>query len=214
MPELKMPTALARSSVGNHSVVALMAAGKLPDSPRPRKMRAMQKPTTEVTREWLIDESAQMQDGDGVAGLGAEPVDDAAGEEEADAVGDLEADDDVAVVVVEDGLVELVGEEVPTHEGDVVQERLDEGEDRAVHVVDGGRGEEQGADEPADIGLVRGRGGEAGLRKACGVARHKVVAPASLFCGARAIGGLRSQQVASSNKIAGISSVQRGNRVY
>ena len=60
VPELKMPTALARSSVGNHSVVALMAAGKLPDSPRPRKMRAMQKPTTEVTREWLMEESAQM----------------------------------------------------------------------------------------------------------------------------------------------------------
>ena len=60
VPELKMPTALARSSVGNHSVVALMAAGKLPDSPMPRKMRAMQKPATEPTREWLMDEIAQM----------------------------------------------------------------------------------------------------------------------------------------------------------
>ena len=59
-PELKRPTAWARSSEGNHSVMALMAAGKLPDSPRPRKMRAMQKPTTEVTREWLIEEHAQM----------------------------------------------------------------------------------------------------------------------------------------------------------
>src|ERR1700758_1770582 len=60
-PELKKPTALARSSVGNHSVVALMAAGKLPDSPRPRKMRAMQNPATEVTSEWLMDAKAQMR---------------------------------------------------------------------------------------------------------------------------------------------------------
>jgi hypothetical protein len=61
VPELKRPTALARSGVGNHSLTALMAAGKLPDSPRPRKMRAMQKPATEVTREWLIEESPQMR---------------------------------------------------------------------------------------------------------------------------------------------------------
>ncbi len=65
-------------------------------------------------------------DGEGVAGLGAELVDHAAGEEEADAVGDLEEDEDVAEVVVEDGLVELVGVEVPAHEGDVVEQRLDE----------------------------------------------------------------------------------------
>src|SRR5258708_5144079 len=59
-PELKSPVARARSSDGNHSVVALMAAGKLPDSPRPRKMRAMQKPATEGTSEWLMEETAQM----------------------------------------------------------------------------------------------------------------------------------------------------------
>ena len=77
-------------------------------------------------------------DGEGVADLGAELVDDAAGDEEADAVGDLEADDDVAVVVVEDGLVGGVDGGVPAHEGQVVEQRLDEREDRAVHVVDGG----------------------------------------------------------------------------
>src|SRR5580698_1629638 len=54
-PELNRPVARARSSEGNHSVVALIAAGKLPDSPRPRKMRAMQNPTTVVTSEWLSD---------------------------------------------------------------------------------------------------------------------------------------------------------------
>src|ERR1700710_2714132 len=59
-PELKSPTALPRSWVGNHSLTALMAAGKLPDSPRPRKMRAMQKPATEVTSECDIEESPKM----------------------------------------------------------------------------------------------------------------------------------------------------------
>src|SRR5665213_3825897 len=58
-PELNRPSALARSSVGNHSVVALMAAGKLPDSPSPRKTRAMQKPSTLVTSEWLMEAQAQ-----------------------------------------------------------------------------------------------------------------------------------------------------------
>src|SRR6202795_3162180 len=60
-PELKRPVARARSSEGNHSVVALMAAGKLPDSPRPRRARAMQKPTTEKTRAWLMEAKAQMR---------------------------------------------------------------------------------------------------------------------------------------------------------
>src|ERR1700723_509463 len=58
-PELKRPTALPRSWVGNHSLMALMAAGKLPDSPRPRKMRAMQKPMTLVTMEWMMEASPE-----------------------------------------------------------------------------------------------------------------------------------------------------------
>src|SRR5271163_2203533 len=58
-PELKRPVARARSSEGNHSVVALMAAGKLPDSPRPRKKRAMQNPMTLATREWLMEAHPQ-----------------------------------------------------------------------------------------------------------------------------------------------------------
>ena len=63
-PELKRPVARARSSVGNHSVTALMAAGKLPDSPRPRKTRAMQKPATVVTREWLMEAHAPDENGE------------------------------------------------------------------------------------------------------------------------------------------------------
>ena len=60
-PELKSPVAKARSSDGNHSVVALIAAGKFPDSPRPRKIRAMQKPATLPTMEWLMDAHPQIR---------------------------------------------------------------------------------------------------------------------------------------------------------
>src|ERR1700722_14583066 len=60
-PELKMPMALARSSAGNHSVVALMAAGKFPDSPRPRRARQIMKPTTLETREVLMEAHPQMR---------------------------------------------------------------------------------------------------------------------------------------------------------
>jgi len=37
--------------------------------------------------------------------------------------------------------MELIYVGIPAHEWDVMQERFDEGIDRAVHVVDGGRGE-------------------------------------------------------------------------
>ena len=143
-PELKRPTALPRSSVGNHSLTALMAAGKLPDSPRPRKVRAMKKPMTELTREWEMEARAQIPMARGVAGFGAKAVDDAAGEEESEAVGELEDDDDVAEVVIEDGLVARVEGEVPTHEWRVVQHGFNVSPDVAIHVVDGGREEEEG----------------------------------------------------------------------
>src|ERR1700734_3801554 len=58
-PELKRPVARARSSEGNHSVVALMAAGKLPDSPRPRRARQIMKPTTLPTNEVLMEAHPQ-----------------------------------------------------------------------------------------------------------------------------------------------------------
>jgi len=38
----------------------------------------------------------------------------------------------------------------PTHKVEVEQ-RLDEGKDRAIHVVDGGGQEEKAADGPADV---------------------------------------------------------------
>ena len=38
-PELKMPTASARSFAGNHSLAALMAPGQFPASPKPSTPR-------------------------------------------------------------------------------------------------------------------------------------------------------------------------------
>jgi len=43
-PELNIPVARARSLFGNHSAVALMAAGKFPPSPRPSKILQTKKP--------------------------------------------------------------------------------------------------------------------------------------------------------------------------
>src|SRR5437868_14615531 len=58
-PEVKRPVARARSSEGNHSVVALIAAGKLPDSPRPRRARQTMKPTTLETSDVLMEAHPQ-----------------------------------------------------------------------------------------------------------------------------------------------------------
>src|SRR6185437_11653440 len=60
-PALKIPVANARSRRGNHSATVLMAAGKLPDSPNPRKKRASANPTTVRTSAWLMAARLQMQ---------------------------------------------------------------------------------------------------------------------------------------------------------
>jgi len=49
VPELKMPVASARSFLGNHSAVDLIAAGKLPDSVRPNAPRTQMKPNVVLT---------------------------------------------------------------------------------------------------------------------------------------------------------------------
>src|SRR4051812_39913363 len=60
-PELKMEVAKARSRLGNHWAVALMAEGKFPASPKPSPRRAMKKPLMLCTNEWPMaatDQSA------------------------------------------------------------------------------------------------------------------------------------------------------------
>ena len=53
-PLLKIPVANARSFLGNHSAVALIAAGKFPDSVIPKKTLAMLNPPTPVAKACQI----------------------------------------------------------------------------------------------------------------------------------------------------------------
>lgn len=59
----------------------------------------------------------------------------------------------------------------PAHEVEM-EERLDEREDRAVHVVDGGSEEEKTADCPTKVRFFGGGGGEARVGQAGGLDRH------------------------------------------
>ena len=117
VPELKIPVASARSFLGNHSAVTLIAAGKLPASPNPSRSRAKINPATDA-RIGEADERENRRDGrtehrrlgvrhrrqapdderDGVALLGPQPVDHPAGEEKRERVRELEREDDVGVV--------------------------------------------------------------------------------------------------------------------
>src|SRR5687767_6096944 len=54
VPELKMPVAKALSFFGNHSAVALIAAGKLPASVIPNAPRATKKPNVLVTNPCAV----------------------------------------------------------------------------------------------------------------------------------------------------------------
>ncbi len=54
VPALNRPVAKARSDLGNHSVAALRAAGKLPPSPIPSTIRARVKVATERAAAWPI----------------------------------------------------------------------------------------------------------------------------------------------------------------
>ncbi|MNE67317.1 hypothetical protein D3C80_1629160 [compost metagenome] len=52
VPEVRMPTANARSLRGNHSDTALIAAGKLPDSPNPSRARMNRKLRVDWAAAW------------------------------------------------------------------------------------------------------------------------------------------------------------------
>src|ERR1700722_15843675 len=60
VPELKIPVANALSLLGNHSATDLIAAGKLPDSPRPSPERAMIKPVVERASACAMANTLQM----------------------------------------------------------------------------------------------------------------------------------------------------------
>ena len=159
VPELKMPVANARSFFGNHSAMALIAAGKLP--PRRGRAgsargeaggRAGQHHETEAGRGVEEDRrehagevvrarmrhrgDAPQHDGDRVAAAHADAVHDPAGGEQTDRVGELEGEDDRGVVAF--GPSELA-----------LERGLEDADDLAIDVVDGRREEQQRADHPA-----------------------------------------------------------------
>jgi len=51
-PALKIPIALPRSFAGNHSDIALVAAGQLPASPTPRRKRKTARLRTPRAKRW------------------------------------------------------------------------------------------------------------------------------------------------------------------
>src|SRR5579863_448657 len=60
VPELKIPVAKALSFLGNHSATDLIAAGKLPDSPRPSPERAIVKPSVLRARACAMANTLQI----------------------------------------------------------------------------------------------------------------------------------------------------------
>ena len=61
VPELNTPVASARSFFGNHSVTVFIAAGKLPDSPKPNSPRAKANPNTEFANACPIAARLQIE---------------------------------------------------------------------------------------------------------------------------------------------------------
>ena len=88
---LKMPVARARSWTGNQSLTVLIAAGKMPPSASPRPRRATLNPGTVPDQPVRGGGDAPEEGGPREAALDAEPVHDAAAEEVAEGVGQLEA---------------------------------------------------------------------------------------------------------------------------
>ena len=159
-PELKMPVASERSLWGNHSAVVLRAAGKLPDSPRPREKRAM--PNCEHGVGQSVAHGGEAPEGhdDHVADARAHLVNKAPGGEQADGISDHEGGHDVAVT----GL---------RHADALHQRGLEDGDDLAVHVVDGRGDKEHGADGPSNAAeTVAGIGRAVGLEGECHSISH------------------------------------------
>jgi hypothetical protein len=79
-----------------------------------------------------------------IADAGSQAINDPAGDDEAQGIGELEGTDDVAVLLL-----------VPANR--MLQCGREDGQHLAIHVVDGGCGEEHGADGPANVAGARSR---------------------------------------------------------
>ncbi len=173
-----MPVASARSLLGNHSATALMADGKFPASPRPSAKRTIANPMTAPDRlpieptQWVVASPGtwrsaearppaplcsaeadsrhtyqRMADGgerpdthrSGVADPRAYLVDKVSGEKEPDRIGRGKDGDDRR---------ELDFRQADATRG-VLQNRFQQSQDLAIHVVQRGRKKQQAADSPA-----------------------------------------------------------------
>ena len=154
-PELKRPVVRARSFFGNHSLTVLIARGEVTAFGDSQAKSGGTETDDAVGRGMGDGGQAPEENDQGVTEAHAYAVDDAADAYRAQGIGDLEPEDDVAVVVI--GPFKMV------HEG-----RLEDADDLAIDVVDGGGEEEQAADDPADFADagVSGRGVERGGGKA------------------------------------------------
>src|SRR5213082_3351159 len=127
VPALKIPVASARSFFGNHSATALIAPGKLADSPSPKSAGVAD------------GGDAPGDDRHGEPAPHPYPVEPSPDHEKADRVQCREPGDDVAVARL--GPVQLP-----------LQRGRENAQDLPVDVVDGRDDEQEGADSPAVAG--------------------------------------------------------------
>src|SRR6185503_4821931 len=120
---------------GNHSATVLIAAGKLPASPRPSAKRAAAKPATLPTSVAHGGEAPHCNC-ERVPDPRAEPIDDRTGRDQPDRVSGLERSDDVAVVDLAPMQLAL-------------QLRGEDSQHLTIDVVDGRCRQQQRADAPA-----------------------------------------------------------------
>ena len=118
-----MPVASERSFCGNHSATVLIAAGKLPDSPSPRKKRANPNSKHGAGQRVAHGGEAPDRHHQHVADARAQLVDKPAGGQQANRVGDLECVHNVAVADLR-------------HADAVFERGLEDRDYLAIHVVD------------------------------------------------------------------------------
>ena len=136
VPALKMAVAKARSFFGNHSATALIGRGEVAALAHAQEHPGGEEAVHGADERVAHRGDAPQDDGGRVADLRPEAVHEPAEQEQAHRVGELEGP-----VHPAEGLVRPAELRV--------EELLDQGEDLAVDVVDGGGEEEQRADHPA-----------------------------------------------------------------
>ena len=143
-PELKMPVAVPRCRLGNHSATVLMQAGKFAASPSPSKRRATPKVNAVVAARVRHRRDAPQPHRDRKTDARAELVQQPARAQQPDPVSHRKRRRDAAVLVR--GPADLDFQRLRQH-----------AQDLAVHVADRGREKEERAHGPAEVRARRAR---------------------------------------------------------